>query len=321
MSLVKRAESDMLRFSSFTDILVCPVNAVGRMGAGLAGAFAARWPDMEKAYMASCANHELSVGKLQIYYDDKSKNTIIGMVTKQDWRDYSTFSDIEQCCIKLVEYLRQYPFHTVAIPPIFGIRPGGIEPEFAESIFMQYFDPLPNIIHLSMRPDRFVTPPLYLAVVGSRDYTDYNKIDLGVMEGLLEFGLKFEDLSGMVSGGARGVDAIACGNGKPNDTSMTIAQQHGVRAIVCHADWERYGNSAGFLRNRTVEDIATHVVAFVGSKSVGTRGLIALVDRYNASIDKFVAEQIIPTNGDIFDRPLVQLPEKKKLYVCSVSSN
>jgi hypothetical protein len=242
------------------------------------------------------------------------------LITKKDWRDITTLGDVELCCFKLAEYLKEHPFYTVAMPA-FGTGPGPLDPVFGEEYIMKYLDHLPNIIHLSMRPDRFVQPPKYLAVVGSRKFTSYDKIEEGINKGLVEFGLTYSDFDAMVSGGAPGVDYVACGTGKPQDLDPNIASKYGLRAIVCRADWERYGNAAGFLRNRTVEDIATHIVAFVGSKSVGTRTLIDLVNRHNAHVDKFLAEQVLSQGPwDIFDRPPLVVPEKKKLHIVDISS-
>ena len=309
MPLVKRSEPD---------ILVNPVNAAGRMDAGLAKAFADRWPAMVEDYKSLCDQSVLGVGDLHVYHDAKSHNTIINMLVKRDWCDGTTVEAIEMGCAKLADYLRQHPYHTVAMPA-FGTGSGRLDPVFAEDVLIRHLEPLPNIIHLSMRPDRFERPPIYVAVVGSRAYTDYLKIDFGVSEGLLEFGLKYEDVTAMVSGGAKGVDKVACGSGRPGDNEPNFAREHGIRPIVCQADWDRYGNSAGFVRNRMVADIATHVIAFVGSKSTGTRMLLELVNKHNASVDAVLSSYVAPTDGAVFDHPYVPLPQKKPIYVCDVS--
>jgi len=317
--IVLRSEVDMLRFSSFTDILIDPVNCVGHIGGGLARAFAEKWPEMATEYKSLGEQGKFSLGNLHIFHDEKSKNILINVMTKKDWRDITTLEDVELCYQKLEAYLRKYPFYTVVMPAL-GTGSGRLDPIFGESLLMKYLDPLPNIIHLSMRPDRFEKTPLYLGVVGSRHFNNRAKIKVDVELGLKSFGLSYSDFNGMVSGGAVGVDSIACGTGKPTDLDMNLALEHGVRAIVCQADWERYGNAAGFLRNRTISDIATHIVAFVGSKSVGTKGLIDLVNRYNATIDRRLSEQVAPKEWDMFDRPPLVIPEKKQLHIVDISS-
>lgn len=326
MPIVKRSIVDMIgHFAPFTDVLVNPVNCGGEerkgvMGAGVAKAFADTYPAMYEDYKRVCSKGELTIGTLHIYTDPESKIIIINFPTKRDWRDRSRVEDIEMGCIKLAEYLTQHPFYTVAMPAL-GTGLGKIDPVVAEDVFMQHLDPLPNIIHLSMRPDRFEHPPLYLGVVGSRAYTDYERIDLGVSDGLIEFALDYKDFSGLVSGGAGGVDSVACGSGRPGYNQPTLAKQHGIKPIVCQADWQRYSNnSAGFIRNRTVMDIATHVVAFVGKQSTGTRNLVELVVKYNRKVDAYLQEMTIPSGWDVFRSPAKPIPVKKQLHICDISS-
>jgi O-acetyl-ADP-ribose deacetylase (regulator of RNase III) len=317
MPLIKRSEVDMLRLAPFTDLVINPVSLSGRMSAGLAKAIADQWPAMAEEYHTLCEQGQLAVGQLHIYYDPTSKNTIINMLVKKDWRDQTTIEDIESCCIQLATYLQQHPFHT-AMMPAFGTNSGKLDPVFAEEVLLRHLDPLPNIIHLSMRPDRFVRPPRYLVVVGDRNYADFDRIDIGVGEALIEFGLHWGEFDALVSGGARGVDKAAAGTGKPGDTEQTVAKAHGLRPIVCQADWERYGNSAGFVRNRTMADIGTHFVAYVAKESVGTKMMIGLIKRLNEQIDQQLASLLPPTGGDVFDRPYIVPPEKKRLIVYHV---
>lgn len=322
MPILKRSEVDMLRFSTFTDVLINPTNCVGQFGTGLSKAFADKWSGMALQYHKLCDDKQISIGQLHIYYDKQTKNTIINMAVKQDWRDSTNVDDVAKCYIRLAEYLKQHPFYTVAMPAL-GSGTGRLDPILAEDVVMQYLDPLPNIIHLSMRPDRFERPPRYLAIVGSRKFKSYEKIAQGVDDGLRNFGLTYSDFDGIVSGGAMGVDAVGCGTGKPQDLDPNLASQHKVRALICQANWERYGNSAGFLRNRTVSDIATHAVAFIGSKSVGTKGFVDLINRYNANIDKLIllAEEKPIDEWSGFDRPIVSIPERKRLFVIDISAH
>jgi hypothetical protein len=289
------------------------------MSSGLAKAFAERWPAMYTSYQKACTDGTLTLGALHIYHDEASKNTIVNLPTKLDWRDTLDIADTERGIVRLAAYLKEHPFHTVAMP-LLGGGTGRNDPTDIPAMLTQHLDPLPNIIHLSIRPERFETPPRYLAVVGSRAFTDYDRIDLGVGDGLIEFGLTWTDFDAMVSGGAIGVDYIACGSGLPGDQSQTIAGLHGLKPIVCRADWDRYGDSAGWVRNRTVEDIATHIVAFVGKKSTGTRMLIGLVERHNAAVDKLLQERMQMSGGDLFDSPLPPLPDKKRLLVHDISA-
>ena len=320
MTLVLRSIGDMIgHFAGNTHILINPTNSEGVANSGLAKAFAERWPEIYAEYRALCSSGDVSVGSLHVCEDPVTKSTVINLATKKDWRDMTFPESIELCCQGIVNYLNGHPFDTVAMP-ILGIGYSQSGPITIDPIIQRYLDPLPNIINLSVRPDRFKTPPLYLGVVGSRAYTDIDRIHLGVQDGLLMFNRSFSDFEGIVSGGAKGVDSIACGTGGKDNVSDTIARRAGLKPIVCLADWDRYGVSAGFLRNRTVADIGTHFVCFVGSKSVGTRGLIELVGRYNSKIDRLTEERMNQPVADIFDKPFVPLPQKKQIYICDIST-
>jgi len=76
----------------------------------------------------------------------------------------------------------------------------------------------------------YLDTPVRLAVVGSRTFNDY-----AFMCGVLG---RFE-IREIVSGGARGADALA----------ERYARGRGLPVRVFPADWDTHGNSAGFLRN------------------------------------------------------------------------
>jgi O-acetyl-ADP-ribose deacetylase (regulator of RNase III) len=327
MPLVKRSEPDLLRFSAFTDVLVNPVNLYGTMGAGLAKAFADQFPAMYEAYKAMCRDEhgergkgQLQIGKLHIYYNEDTKNIIVNLPTKRHFADSSDLNDVEIGCEKLAEYLKKHPFYTVAMP-ILGAGLGKLDVDYVYPVIAKHLDSLPNIIHLCMRPDRFERPPRYLAIIGSREYWDYDRIDLGVADGLIEFGLAYEDFDAAISGGARGVDRVGCGTGTPDDVQPNIAKTHGLRPIVCLADWDRYRKSAGYLRNRTIADIGTHFIAFVGKRSVGTRATIALVTKHNELVDQLEKARQYPTGGDVFTTTYHHpIPEKKQIFIHDISA-
>lgn len=320
MPLVRRSVADMIgHFSNHTDILVNPTNLTGLMNSGLAKAFAERWPAMAEDYREYCASGKLDLGSLHIYRDPESKNTIINLPTKRDWRDIADIADIEAGCVKLAVYLQQHPFHTVAMP-LLGGGTQRHDPADVPAILTRHLEPLPNIIHLSIRPDRFIEIPRYLVVVGSRAYNDFERIRLGVMDGLIDFGLSYKDFEAMVSGGAAGVDRAACGTGRADDDHPTLARENGVRAVVCRADWDRYGDSAGYVRNRTVFDIGTHFVAFVGSRSRGTKNTIRLIETHNETVDQLSRAAPAVDPSAVFDGPAPVIPEKKKLHICDISN-
>lgn len=73
----------------------------------------------------------------------------------------------------------------------------------------------------------------------------------------------------IVSGGARGADAMA----------ESYAKAHGFPCTVYPADWEKHGRKAGFLRNRQIVDHADMVLALWDGESKGTGMTIDLAKR------------------------------------------
>ena len=101
-------------------------------------------------------------------------------------------------------------------------------------------------------------PDLHVAVVGSREYPRPDAVRrfvAGLPRGTI-----------VVSGGARGVD----------DEAETAAVQHGLQKLVYPADWNRFGNKAGYVRNELIVNKADVVVAFWDFQSPGTAHSIAL---------------------------------------------
>ena len=99
-----------------------------------------------------------------------------------------------------------------------------------------------------------------LAVVGSRNFDDY-----AWMEQCIFSFVRAEDLEAVVSGGARGADALA----------ERFAASHGVPLVVVPADWKKFGRSAGPVRNSEIVRPADGGVAFWDGCSPGTRDTLA----------------------------------------------
>lgn len=76
-----------------------------------------------------------------------------------------------------------------------------------------------------------------IAVIGSRNFDDYARL-----ESMLEPHLP----AVLVSGGARGADALA----------ERLAGERGLTIDVIRADWQRYGRGAGPIRNKKIVESA-----------------------------------------------------------------
>ena len=110
----------------------------------------------------------------------------------------------------------------------------------------------------------------YLLIVGSRTFTNYEKLN-STCTALLA---NYSEVT-IVSGGARGADALA----------ERFAREHGYLLTVFNADWETYGKSAGYRRNeRMHKHIAQYpnrgCVAFWDGQSKGTQHNFALAKKY-----------------------------------------
>ncbi len=88
-----------------------------------------------------------------------------------------------------------------------------------------------------------------VAITGSRTI---KAIDLhGVMP---------SETTAIISGGARGVDAIA----------EAYARHHGIKSIIHYPDYDRFGRGAPLKRNDLIVDDADLVIAFWNGRSRGT---------------------------------------------------
>jgi hypothetical protein len=94
----------------------------------------------------------------------------------------------------------------------------------------------------------------YIAIVGSRSITDkefvFSTIDCYLSN------LNKDEIV-IVSGGAVGIDSLA----------MLYAAEHNIKTEIFKPDWEKYGKSAGFIRNQQIVDRADYLLAITtGSK-------------------------------------------------------
>lgn len=106
-------------FRSDAEILVCPVNGVGVLGAGLAMQFRNRVDGLEAFYKDCCKRGFLKPGDVQWYYDIDSGKQICLFPTKRHFRDRSRLDDIDAGLIKLQWWLDWFgESYRVAMPRI-----------------------------------------------------------------------------------------------------------------------------------------------------------------------------------------------------------
>ena len=73
----------------------------------------------------------------------------------------------------------------------------------------------------------------------------------------------------IVSGGARGADALAA----------EYARENGIKLSVFLPEYERFGRAAPIIRNRQIVDYADKVVAFWDGSSRGTLSVIKYAEK------------------------------------------
>lgn len=103
-----------------------------------------------------------------------------------------------------------------------------------------------------------------LAIVGSRNFNDYKAFRRGVRRAFRQWGLYYEDVEFLISGGCSGADRMA----------EEWTKSHGFVMEVFLPDWYKYGKAAGPLRNSKIIDRATHVIAFPSKYGRGTQDSI-----------------------------------------------
>ncbi len=99
-------------------------------------------------------------------------------------------------------------------------------------------------------------------IAGDREFTDYFKL-CNWMTAISRMWL----ISEVVSGEARGADTMG----------ERWAEEYDIPVKAFPADWERYGNTAGPLRNAQMGDYGNALVAFVAPDSKGTVNMMKIM--------------------------------------------
>jgi len=105
-----------------------------------------------------------------------------------------------------------------------------------------------------------------LAVVGSRSFSDKT-----MLTNILD---QQQNISCIISGGARGVDTLA----------EQWARSKNVETKIFLPDWLSYGRAAGPIRNRNIIEACDECVAFWDGESPGTRSSIELCNKLGKPI-------------------------------------
>lgn len=102
-----------------------------------------------------------------------------------------------------------------------------------------------------------------IIIAGGRDFNSYDMVCEGMEAILRDYDLELNEIE-IVSGGARGVDALG----------ERYAKEHNLPLTLFPADWDAYGNTAGLIRNAEMAQYADMLLAFWDGKSRGTKHMI-----------------------------------------------
>lgn len=115
-------------------------------------------------------------------------------------------------------------------------------------------------------------PAKKIVIAGCRDYNNYDEakpyIDYCLSEVVKEYSVV------IISGGASGADAIG----------ERYAKERGYKIEKHPADWEKYGKSAGPIRNREMAESCDMAICFWNGESRGTKSMIEFVTKLGKPI-------------------------------------
>lgn len=111
----------------------------------------------------------------------------------------------------------------------------------------------------------------FLIIAGGRDYRDYGNLNNRVNQFRRVYNLEDDSDLTIISGGADGADRLG----------ERYAKENKLQVMGFPANWEKYGKSAGPIRNAAMARAATHCICFWNGGSPGTKNMV-----YNAKLQK-----------------------------------
>ena len=115
-----------------------------------------------------------------------------------------------------------------------------------------------------------------IIVAGGREFQDYE-----FLKSVLEVAIG-EDKVQIVSGGARGADTLG----------EVYAEEFGHEIKVFKADWKKYKNAAGPIRNESMAEYADELCAFWDGRSTGTKHMIKYARQLGLEVRLFVYDKV-----------------------------
>ena len=120
-------------------------------------------------------------------------------------------------------------------------------------------------------------------IAGSRTFNDFqlmkNNVDSIFNEHIYGKGFSKDDIT-VVCGMASGADLLG----------KQYAEMNGIKVKCFPANWDLYGNSAGYIRNEEMAKYASYkkgygaLIAFWNGNSRGTKNMIDLANKYGLKV-------------------------------------
>lgn len=107
-------------------------------------------------------------------------------------------------------------------------------------------------------------------IAGSRSFNDYEKLK-SFCDSVLINKTEIEIVSGCC---IRGADKLG----------ELYAKERNFCLSLFPADWDKYGKSAGVIRNKDMADYADALIVFWDGVSKGTKNMIKMAEKKNLSI-------------------------------------
>lgn len=111
-----------------------------------------------------------------------------------------------------------------------------------------------------------------LIVAGGRDFTDTNRM-VEELQKLVNSG-NIPECPELVCGMARGADILA----------FRLWKSANMQIHLFPAEWDTYGKSAGFRRNKEMGEFADAAVCFWDGNSKGTKHMIDIMNKLNKPV-------------------------------------
>jgi len=128
------------------EALVNSVNTVGIMGKGIALMFKETFPENFKLYEAACKLGEVRVGHMFVTERNLlgGPKWIINFPTKENWRNPSKMTWIEEGLADLIRIIEEKKIHSIALPPL-GSGNGGLDWQEVRSKIESAFANVSNV--------------------------------------------------------------------------------------------------------------------------------------------------------------------------------